>query len=77
MLVITGVLRGYEEGDLTETILMENEDPENKFREAFRQNFKRSAEMRRRRHYLETSLEIFKFLISKEKIVIEEALNLS
>lgn len=89
-LVITGVTKEYLESELIDMILMENEDLEVAFGPDFRENFREVGSRRRRRNSnkenitFETSSDILKHLISKEKVyldmmmvTVEEAINVS
>lgn len=89
-LMITGIFAGYTEEDIVEMILMENEDIDNRFGENFRENFKEVAKRKTCRNpkrenvSFEASLEVFKYMIRKERIHldmgvcgIEEVINVS
>lgn len=86
-LVITGVYKEHKEEDLINMILMENDDIEAQFGDDFRCNF-REVGVRKCRNdnkvniTFEARLDIFKYLIRKERIyldmahvIIEEALT--
>lgn len=72
--MLTGVCAGQLEENIVETILLENEDIEDKFGDSFKDQFKEVGKRRTCRNPKQESImfeannDIFKFLIRKEKI---------